>query len=114
MSDEEGISPACAALQDIGVYRLTSDDALKVLNLRVHLPTVKWTATAKEIDLYPDEIIIILLIGIFKYDKYKYHVSLSNQFAPSALAPPCHWPVEAQVMGMWWSWAHTINWVLAF
>lgn len=41
MSDEEGISPACAALQDIGVYRLTSDDALKVLNLRVHLPTVK-------------------------------------------------------------------------
>ena len=38
--NEEGISPASAALQDTGVYRLTSEQALKVLNLRVHLPSV--------------------------------------------------------------------------
>ena len=36
----ECISPACAALHDAGVYRLTLEDALKVLNLRVHLPSV--------------------------------------------------------------------------
>ena len=35
-----GISPSCAALQDTGVYRLTPEDAVKVLNLRVHLPNV--------------------------------------------------------------------------
>lgn len=39
-SEREFISPACAALQDAGVYRLTSEDALKVLSLRVHLPSV--------------------------------------------------------------------------
>lgn len=39
-SEGEFISPACAALQDAGVYRLTSEDALKVLSLRVHLPSV--------------------------------------------------------------------------
>lgn len=39
-SEGEFISPACAALQDAGVYRLTLDDALKVLSLRVHLPSV--------------------------------------------------------------------------
>lgn len=40
VSEGECISPACAALQDAGVYRLTLEDALKVLNLRVHLPSV--------------------------------------------------------------------------
>lgn len=39
-SEEEFISPACAALQDAGVYRLTLQDALKVLSLRVHLPSL--------------------------------------------------------------------------
>ena len=37
---DEGISPSCAALQDTGVYRLTPEDAMKVLNLRVRLPNV--------------------------------------------------------------------------
>lgn len=41
VSEEESISPACAALQDTGVYRLNLEDALKVLNLRVHLPSVQ-------------------------------------------------------------------------
>lgn len=41
VSEEESISPACAALQDAGVYRLNVEDALKVLNLRVHLPSVQ-------------------------------------------------------------------------
>jgi len=40
VSEGDCISPACAALQDAGVYRLTLEDALKVLNLRVHLPSV--------------------------------------------------------------------------
>lgn len=41
VSEEESISSACAALQDAGVYRLNLEDALKVLNLRVHLPSVQ-------------------------------------------------------------------------
>ena len=41
VSEEESISSACAALQDVGVYRLNLEDALKVLNLRVHLPSVQ-------------------------------------------------------------------------
>jgi len=40
ISKEEAISSSCAALQDTGVYRLTPEEALKVLNLRVHLPNV--------------------------------------------------------------------------
>lgn len=40
VSEEEGASSSCAALQDTGVYRLTAEDALKVLNLRVQLPIV--------------------------------------------------------------------------
>ena len=36
----EDVSPSRAALQDAGVYRLTPDESLKVLNLRVHLPNV--------------------------------------------------------------------------
>ena len=39
-SEGEGVSSSRAALQDAGVYRLTPDDALKVLNLRVHLPNI--------------------------------------------------------------------------
>lgn len=39
-SEGEGVSSSHAALQDAGVYRLTPDDALKVLNLRVHLPNI--------------------------------------------------------------------------
>ncbi|KAM7441469.1 RAD50-interacting protein 1 [Porites harrisoni] len=36
----EDVPPSRAALQDAGVYRLTPDESLKVLNLRVHLPNV--------------------------------------------------------------------------
>lgn len=36
----EGMSGSRAALQDAGVYRLTAGEALQVLNLRVHLPSV--------------------------------------------------------------------------
>jgi len=35
---ERGYHSAIMALTDIGVHRLTPDDALKVLNLRVQLP----------------------------------------------------------------------------
>lgn len=38
--EKEDVPPSRAALQDAGVYRLTPDEALKVLNLRVHLPNV--------------------------------------------------------------------------
>ncbi|XP_068762247.1 RAD50-interacting protein 1-like [Montipora capricornis] len=40
-NEREGDPSSSVALQDTGVYRLTPEDALKVLDLRIHLPNVK-------------------------------------------------------------------------